>query len=138
MEEVCTPYKGDITEYVQEQGGTGSETWWRRWKLRNAAKINGRLPQFMESARADAKLTKEQWEDFFETHVRRALAQVLPWGRGVGDCNPMLYMYRLAFGAPPSNKFSSVQVQFDEGRIYNFDETGFFRNFIATSGGWRR
>ena len=101
MNEVCTPYKQEIQDFIEEEGSEGSEKWWCCWKERNKAKISGRLPQFMESARADAKLSAAEWEMFFNIHVKGALEQI----------------------------------DFDEGRIYNFDETGFFRNFISTFGG---
>ena len=101
--EVLTPYKNEILDFVRDStvGLKGSEGWWRKWRRRNSELSSGKMPQFMETSRADARLSREEWEEVFQTHVKGALEEV----------------------------------GYEPHRVFNFDETGFFRNFLATYGG---
>ena len=75
-----SPFKGDhITEFLKRMGdsyaGSG-ERWWRNFKERNYATLSGRIPQLVETQRADAKLSEAQWLRFFEESVLPALDTV--------------------------------------------------------------
>ena len=71
---VCaTPYKKEVFDFVRDSGKTPSEAWWRGWKHRLRKILSGRLPAFMESDRANAKLTTAEWENFFSDHVYPAV-----------------------------------------------------------------
>ena len=39
VEGVCSQYKVDITNYVHDEGGSGTESWWRIWKKCYATKV---------------------------------------------------------------------------------------------------
>ena len=78
---------------------TCGNKWFRLWNKRHP-EYASRTPQLVESDRADPRLTRAEWKQFFFEAV-----------------------------SPVYNEFG-----FDESRIYNLDESGFFRQFITDSG----
>ena len=78
---------------------TSGNKWFRLWKKRHLD-YTSRTPQLVESDRADARVTRAEWKQFFFEVVR-----------------------------PVYN-----EIGFDESRIYNLDESGFFRQFITNFG----
>ena len=55
-------------------GGEWYQT--KKWKSRNARKMSGKMPQFMESRMAGGEFNQEDREQFFDTHVTEAFEHV--------------------------------------------------------------
>ena len=51
------------------------KTWWKLFKRRNSAFVS-RLAQNVESQRASARLTPQQWTEFLNNHVKPGLEKV--------------------------------------------------------------
>ena len=82
-----TPYIVDIVEesrrHADEQEfklGSGNK-WWRLFKARNTDVVS-RTPSLVESQRADSRLDKDQWLDFF-AEASKALVEVDSDGRSI-------------------------------------------------------
>ena len=79
-----SPFKDEhIKEFKRRMGGgdavryAGSgERWWRNFKRRNFHWLADRIPQLVETQRADAKLTEGEWKEFFDKSVLPALDTV--------------------------------------------------------------
>ena len=79
-----SPFKDEhIKEFKRRMGGgdavryAGSgERWWRNFKRRNFHWLADRIPQLVDTQRADAKLTEGEWKEFFDKSVLPALDTV--------------------------------------------------------------